>query len=206
MREIVVAEDLLLAAGLADAFDHRVMVEGIRQDQAIGQELGDRRDAGRVRDIARGEEERRRLAMQVGEFVLELDQRMIGAGNIAGAAGAGAHAGRGLDHGADHLRMLAHAEIVVGAPHDDLARPLRRMPDRVREAAGDALEIRKYAVAALVMQARQGVREKSRVVHLGRNFGRESPGTLGISALLEAFKGVCRGVVALRRSTLRQNG
>ena len=55
MREIVVAENLLLAAGLANAFDHGVVVEGVGQDQAIGQELGDGRDAGLVGDIARGE-------------------------------------------------------------------------------------------------------------------------------------------------------
>ena len=86
---------------------------------------------------------------------------MIGAGNVAGAAGAGAHAGRGLDHGADHLRVLAHAEIVVGAPDDDLARALRRMPDGLGKAPGNALEIREYAVAALVMQARQGFEKKA---------------------------------------------
>ena len=39
--------------------------------------------------------------------------------------GAGAHPGRGLDHGADHLRVLAHAEVVVGAPDHDLTRALR---------------------------------------------------------------------------------
>ncbi len=61
--------------------------------------------------------------MEIGEFRLELHQRMIGAGDVAGAAGAGADAGRGLDHGADHFRMLAHAEIVVGAPDHDIARP-----------------------------------------------------------------------------------
>jgi len=73
--------------------------------------------------------------------VLELDHRVIVTGDIAGAAGASAHAGCGLDHGADHLRVLAHAEIVVGTPDHDRRLPVRRMPDSVREAAGDALEI-----------------------------------------------------------------
>jgi hypothetical protein len=35
MRHVVVAEDLLLAAGLADALDHRIVVERVGQDQAV---------------------------------------------------------------------------------------------------------------------------------------------------------------------------
>ena len=122
----------------------------VRQDQAIRHQLRERRDAGLVGDIAGGEDQRRFLAVQVGELALKLDQRMIIAGDVAGAAGAGAHPGRGLDHGADHLGMLAHAEIVVGAPDHDVLRALRRMPDRMRKAAGDALEIGKNAIAPLV--------------------------------------------------------
>ena len=163
--EIVVAENLLVASGVADALDHRIVVVGVRQDQAVRNELGDGRDAGLVRDIARGEHQRRRLAVQVGELALQLDQRMVGAGDVAGAAGAGAHARRGLDHGADHLRVLAHAEVVVGAPDHDLARALRRVPEGVRKAAGDALEIGKHPVAPLVVQAAQGVGEKRVVFH-----------------------------------------
>ena len=123
MRHVVMAENLLLAAALAHALDHRIVVPGVRQDQAVRHQLGDGRDAGLVRHIARGEDQRGFLAVQVGELALELDQRMIGAGDVAGAAGAGAHAGRGLDHGADHLRVLAHAEVVVGAPDHDVSAP-----------------------------------------------------------------------------------
>ena len=103
--------------------------------------------------------------MQVGELALQLDQRMVGAGDVAGAAGAGAHAGGDVDHGADHLGVLGHAEIVVGAPDHHLARALRRMPERVREAAGDAFEVGKHPVAALVAQLVQGRREKIIVIH-----------------------------------------
>ena len=194
MREIVVAENLPLAAGLADALDHRVVVVGVRQDQAVRQELRDGGDAGLVRNVARGEHQRRLLAVQVGEFALELDQRMIGAGNVAGAAGAGSHPGRGLDHGADHLRMLAHAEIVVGAPDHDLARPARRMPDGVRKPAGDAFEVGENPVAALVAQTVQGVGEKRVVIH-GRIRPRvsllDSP-SRGVAPVLEAFHVACR--------------
>ena len=134
MRHVVVAEDLALAAGLAHAFDHRIVVQRVRQNEAVRNQLCDRRDAGLVRDVARGEQQRGLLAVQVGQFLFELHQRMMGAGDVAGAAGAGADSCGGLDHGADHLRMLAHAEIVVGTPDHDIARALRRVPDRMRES------------------------------------------------------------------------
>src|ERR1700740_576846 len=78
---------------------------------------------------------------------------MVGAGNIARAAGAGAHPGGGFDHRADHLRMLAHAKVIVRAPDHDLTRTVRGMPCCVRKATGDALEIRKHTVASFLMQA-----------------------------------------------------
>ena len=53
---------LLLASGLADAFDHRIVVPGVRQDQAVRHQPGDGRDPGLVRDIAGGEDEGRVLA------------------------------------------------------------------------------------------------------------------------------------------------
>ena len=117
---VVVAPDLLFGAGLAHALDHRVVVPGVGEDQAVRQQLRDGRDAGLVRHVAGGEDERRLLAVQVGKLRLQLDQRMVGAGDVARAARARAHARRGLDHRADHLRVLAHAEIVVGAPDHDV--------------------------------------------------------------------------------------
>ena len=48
---------------------------------------------------------------------------MVGAGDVAGAAGAGAHRASRLVHGVDHGGVLAHAEIVVGAPDGDFAGP-----------------------------------------------------------------------------------
>ena len=165
MGEVVVAEDLLLAGRLAHALDHRIVVERIRQDQAIRHQLRHGGDAGLIGDIAGGEDQRRLLAVQVGELALKLDQRMVVAGDVAGAAGAGAHAGRGVDHGADHLRVLAHAEIIVRAPDDDVLRPVRGMPDRVREAAGNSLEVGKHPVAPLGMQPGQRISEIAIVVH-----------------------------------------
>ncbi len=105
--------------------------------------------------------------MEVGELALQLDQGMIGAGDVAGAAGAGAHPGRGLDHGADHLGVLAHAEVVVGAPHDDIAFALGRVPHRMGEPAGQALEIGKHPIAPLTVQLGEGIGEVRCIIHCG---------------------------------------
>ncbi len=52
--------------------------------------------AREIGDPAGGEGERGGLAVQVGEFGLELHDRMVGAGDVAGAAGAGAVGARRL--------------------------------------------------------------------------------------------------------------
>src|SRR3954466_15482781 len=113
---------------------------------------------------------------------------MMGAGDVAGAAGAGADPGRGLDHGADHLGVLAHAEIVVGAPDHDVARALRGVPDRMRKPARDALEIGENPVAPLVMQAVEGGTEKLAVIHR-KTWNGTRPGAA--SAFLEPFQLCC---------------
>ena len=91
--------------------------------------------------------------MQLSDFALQLDERVIGPGNVAGAAGTGAHAGRRFDHGADHLRVLAHAEVIVRTPDHDRARAVRRTPGRVGKTPRDALEIGKHTVAPFLVQA-----------------------------------------------------
>src|SRR5262245_17899812 len=88
---------------------------------------------------------------------------MSGSGDIASAARTGAETRRRCYHGANHLRVLSHAEIVVRAPDHDLARPGWRMPNRVRETAGNALEIGKNSVTLLFSQPVQR-RSKERVV------------------------------------------
>src|SRR3954447_21710368 len=86
--------------------------------------------------------------MQVGELSLEFDQRRIGPGDIARPAGTRSHPGGGLDHGANHLRMLAHAQIVVRAPDHHVLWALRRLPDREGAPSGDALQLGEHAVAS----------------------------------------------------------
>src|SRR5262245_37298383 len=97
--------------------------------------------------------------------------------------------------------LVAHAEIVIGEPHDHVARPLRGMPDRVREAAGEPFEIGKNPVAALVPEPGKGICEIRVVIHGLRFSGKESPLWNAPKLFLEAFQGSCRGgnEVAQRR-------
>jgi hypothetical protein len=48
--------------------------------------------------------------------------------------------------------MLTHAKVIVRTPDHDRARAVRGMPRCVRETTGDALEIRKHAVAAFLVE------------------------------------------------------
>src|SRR5438045_6752731 len=87
------------------------------------------------------------------------------AGDVAGAAGAGpATVDRGM-HCRQYLGVLAHAEIVVGAPYRHLAAAVRVMVHRSREMPGSAFEIGKDAVASLAPQLTQLPLEKGLVIH-----------------------------------------
>ena len=168
MGDVVVAPDLLLAARPAHALDHRIVVERVGENEAVRQEARDRRDGGEIGDPARGEDERGGLAMQIGELGLELHDRMVGPGNVARAAGAGAVGARRPNRGLDHIGVAAHAEIVVRAPDGDFARAMLlagRAPHRHRKAARVALEIGENAIAFLRLQAVDRILEAPLVFH-----------------------------------------
>src|SRR5580704_5512468 len=145
---------------------------------------------------------------------------MIIPGDVAGPAGAGAHAGCGLDHGADHFGVLAHAEIVIRAPDHDVSGPLRRMPHRMRKASGDPFEVGEDPIAPLAAQAGQRAGEKAVIINVravggivpGIGHRQASPAFAGVSTnwnfsdlLLEAFQGVCRDRIgALARRVRRK--
>ena len=121
-----------------------------------------------VRDIAGGEQQGAFLAVQVGQLALELDVVVVGARDVAGAAGAGAAAVQRLVHGGDHRGVLAHAEIVVGAPDGDLLL-LGPVVGGAGEAPGLALEIGEDAVAAFGPQRVEFGLEEAFIVHRGHS-------------------------------------
>ncbi len=142
--------------------------------------------------------------MQVGQLMLELDQGMIGAGDVAGAAGAGAGAGGRFDHGADDLGVLAHAEIIVGAPDHDIALALGRVPHGMGKPAGEPLQIGEDAIAPLVMQTVEGGTEELIVIHRKSRTEPER-NRLRTGAFLELFQVGCRGANLQPDHPLMQN-
>src|ERR1700674_652403 len=70
---------------------------------------------------------------------------MAGPGNVARAACAGSDPMEGLMHGCEHRRMLAHAEIIVGAP--DGHPILQAMIKGLREVTGAPLEVGKDPIS-----------------------------------------------------------
>ena len=72
MGHVVVAEDAAHGAGVADAGDHRGVVQRVGIELAAWQKAAQRLQRGLVGDIARGEDEGRFLVVQPRELALEL--------------------------------------------------------------------------------------------------------------------------------------
>jgi hypothetical protein len=64
MRHVVVAENLLLASGLAHVLNYRIVVPGIRENEAVRQQPRDRGDAGSIGNISRSKNQRGFFAVQ----------------------------------------------------------------------------------------------------------------------------------------------
>ena len=166
MRHIVVAEDHALRRRAADAFDHRVMVQGVRQDQAVGDQIGDRRDRREVGDPAGCEDQRTVLAVEIGEFGFELHERVAGSGDVARAARADAMLDGRVGHRLDHVGMAPHAEVVVRAPDGDvLGRAVATVPPRGRILLGAPFQVGENPIAALSFQLSDRVGEMAAVAH-----------------------------------------
>ena len=92
--------------------------------------------------------------MEVGELGLEVDMIMGVAADVARAARAGADVVERFFHRRDDRGVLAHAEIVVRAPHGDrLGAVVAGEAARVGEAALGAQDVDEDAIAPLVVEA-----------------------------------------------------
>src|SRR5262245_50976658 len=90
---------------------------------------------------------------------------VVGTGNVARAAGAGTATVQRLLHRRQDLRMLAHAEIVVGAPDSDGALAIGTVTQRLRKLASAAFEFGEDPIAALGPKLRQFAGEESVKIH-----------------------------------------
>ena len=103
--------------------------------------------------------------MQIGELVLERDQRMRGARDIARATRAGAVFGDSLRHRVEHDRALAHAEIVVRAPDHDVVGHRVAVVRGEREPTRVPRQLGEHPVTTLGLEAAQLVGKKPLVIH-----------------------------------------
>jgi hypothetical protein len=91
---------------------------------------------------------------------------MGGTRNIPGASRTRATVIDGLMHGLDHLRVLAHAKIIVGTPDGNFSRTLGSMARGPRKAAAMPLEIGKHPITAFVVKTVQLAFEKCLEIHV----------------------------------------
>ena len=138
-----------------------------RAPRSRGSDGGEGREHRVVGDVAGGEHQRRVLAVQRGELRLERDDRVVGAGDVAGAAGAGAIAREREAARLEHQRMAAHAEVVVAAPDGDGAAHAIEGRERDRARRELAPELAEHAVALLAPQSVERVAEEAVVVEAG---------------------------------------
>ena len=162
---VVVAEDLLFPPALEDALDHRGVIEGVGEDHRAGHEPGQRRERRLVGGVARGEQQRRLLVMQAGQLAFQQHVVVVGAGDVAGAAGAGAAFAKRLGHGVQNHRVLAHSQVVVRAPDGDFLGPVLAIAGRLGERPGVALQVGEDAVAILRLDRLDGIAEEGLKVH-----------------------------------------
>jgi hypothetical protein len=111
--------------------------------------------------------ERGLLAVQIRELRLERDDGMTIAGDFAGTYGADAHPPRRLDHGIGDSGMASHPEIVVRAPHHEVAGGTAAAPGDMGECSACAAEIGEHPLTAARDGLRRGMNENDRAVSSG---------------------------------------
>ena len=94
---------------MADALDHGGVIEGVGEDGAVGELGTEGGEGGIVGNVAGGEHEGGFLTVKLSDCAFKGDGVLVVAGDVAGAAGAGAVGVEGLMHGFEDLGVAAHA-------------------------------------------------------------------------------------------------
>ena len=123
MGGIVMSEDKALGARTADTFDHRIVVERVREDRTVRQELAQCAECGEVRDPSRCEDQRRPPCREGRRVRLRARHAAGWSRRCCAYLPFRRLTGRWRVHGGQHIRMLAHAEVVIAAPDGDATAP-----------------------------------------------------------------------------------
>ena len=134
------------------------MVQRVGIDNQPRKQFRERGQRRGICDVGRGEEKRGFLAVEIRKLGLKRFMIDRGAGNITGAARSGARGLKSVAHGAQNLRVLAHAQIIVAAP--DRYRLLGTVlapPRSMRELPALALNVDERPVAAFFVKPAQSL-------------------------------------------------
>ncbi len=105
--------------------------------------------------------------MQVGKLVFQLDMQVGVAANIASAARACTDIVERFFHRADDFVVLAHAQVIVRAPHGDRLRPVMPVEAaRVGVRALVAHDVDENAVASFLVKTVDRLVEDLVVIHV----------------------------------------
>jgi len=119
-----------------------------------------------VGDPSRCEDQRGVLAVKVGEFGFELDMLPVGPGDVARASRSGTRQIDGAMHGGQHIRMLAHAEVVIAAPDGNATAPtIGSVPQGRGKLPGEPLELDEGPIAAIQLHCADEAFELGDMVH-----------------------------------------
>ncbi|QDL02687.1 hypothetical protein IHMA87_02403 [Pseudomonas paraeruginosa] len=116
MLDIVMAEDLALVGRGANAVDDGGVVQLIADHHAVGDAPQQALEGGIIGAEAGGEDQRRFLAVPVGQASFQAGIHLVRATDIARSAGARSVGLQRIVHLFAHCRMLRHPEVVVAAP------------------------------------------------------------------------------------------
>ena len=103
--------------------------------------------------------------MKIGQLGFKQRVVAVGAGNVAGPARTGAAFIDHAVHRLDHRRVLAHPEVIIGAPHSNLLGLAIDMAGGLREGTAVAFQLGKHTVAPFAFDGVELAREESLIIH-----------------------------------------
>lgn len=170
--DIVVLENYLLRARVTDTLDHGGVVETVGENHTVGEFATKGSQCRVVGDVARAENKRSILSMELRDGVLEFDSMLVVTRDISCATGTGAVLIEGVVHGLEHMLVAAHAEVVVGAPDCDLL--LLGGHVGTGELLGQTVDVIEVAVRLVLVLLLQLVLVELLIVELGAMVARNS--------------------------------
>ena len=118
---VVVAEDLLLAVAVSYAYDHGVVVSGIREVHQARYHLAKGGEGGIVGHVAGREDEPRLLAMEAGQLFLQGNVVVAVAGYVPGSSSTNAMVLQGLPGKIKAIHTKSKRDCYNNAPKSNSA-------------------------------------------------------------------------------------